>query len=78
MAITKRRLSNTTNFRLWLTADMEWPEIDLSLELLGHGTCPKTESGLPKCFFSLVLAVELLLPFLVHFAKSMRITAKRS
>lgn len=47
------------------------------LELMGYGTCPKTASGLPKCFFSLGLAVALLMPFLVHIAKSKRLTAQR-
>ncbi len=47
------------------------------LELMGYGTCPKTESGLPKCFFSLGLAVALFVPFLVHIVRSKRIMAQR-
>ena len=42
------------------------------LELMGHGTCPKTAGGIPKCFFSLGLAVALFVPFLFHFAQSKR------
>lgn len=42
------------------------------LELLGHGTCPKTEGGIPKCFFSLGLAAALFVPFLIHVATSKR------
>lgn len=42
------------------------------LELLGHDTCPKTEGGIPKCYFSLALAVTLAIPFLVHIAMTRR------
>ncbi len=42
------------------------------LELLGHGTCPQTAGGLPKCYLSLALASALLLPFLTHFYKTRR------
>ena len=38
------------------------------LELTGHETCPRTDSGIPKCFFSLGLAVTLFAPFLLHCA----------
>ena len=40
------------------------------LELMGNDTCPKTEGGIPKCFFSLALAMVLLLPFLIHIART--------
>ncbi len=42
-----------------------------ALELLGQDICPKTSGGWPKCFFSLGLAVGIILPVLVHwiFAK---------
>lgn len=78
LTVLHRRLWNPWVFLLAWLPIFALAAMGSSLELLGHGTCPKTESGLPKCFFSLVLAVALLLPFLVHFAKSMRITAKRS
>lgn len=42
------------------------------LELMGHDTCPKTEGGIPKCYFSLALAMALVLPFLVHIAMTRR------
>ncbi len=48
------------------------------LELMGHETCPKTEAGIPKCFFSLALAVALFLPVLVHIGRSRRIAAQRT
>ena len=31
-----------------------------SLEVLGHGTCPVSESGVPMCYYSLFLAAILL------------------
>ena len=37
-------------------------------ELAGHDTCPKTENGIPKCFFSLALASSLIVPFLLRYA----------
>lgn len=40
------------------------------LELSGYGTCPQTESGIPKCFFSLGLAVALFVPFLFHLRQA--------
>lgn len=39
------------------------------LELAGHGTCPQTENGIPKCFLSLALATALIVPFVIHFAR---------
>lgn len=45
------------------------------LELLGRDTCPKTAGGIPKCYFSLALAVALITPFLLHLAMSGRSTA---
>lgn len=42
------------------------------LEFLGHDTCPKTTGGIPKCYFSLGLAIALVLPFLVHIANKKR------
>ena len=30
-----------------------------TLEVLGHGTCPVSESGIPMCYISLALAVAL-------------------
>jgi hypothetical protein len=46
-------------------------------ELLGLDVCPKTSDGIPKCFFSLGLAVALILPVLLHFAKAMRASRVR-
>ena len=47
-------------------------------ELLGLDVCPKTASGgIPKCFFSLGLAVALILPVLLHFAKATRASRVR-
>jgi hypothetical protein len=40
------------------------------LELSGYGTCPQTEGGIPKCFFSLGLAVALLVPFLFYVTQA--------
>ncbi len=37
-----------------------------ALEWMGHGTCPKTSSEIPKCYFSLGLASAIILPFLIH------------
>jgi len=48
------------------------------LELLGHGTCPKTEGGMPKCFFSLGLAIALIVPFVIHVARAHREDAGRA
>lgn len=64
--------------RLWTPALFAagWAPIFLlaaagsGLELLGHGTCPKTEGGMPKCFFSLGLAVALFVPFAIHVARA--------
>ncbi len=36
------------------------------LELSGHDVCPKTDTGIPKCFFCLALAVVIIIPFLFH------------
>ncbi len=36
------------------------------LELLGHDVCPKTDTGFPKCYFSLALAVVIIIPYLFH------------
>ncbi len=43
-----------------------------ALEVLGQGICPKTESGWPKCFFSLALALTLLVPLLIHWVGNRR------
>jgi hypothetical protein len=48
------------------------------LELTGHGTCPKTSGEIPKCFFSLGLAVALIVPFLIHFAQTRRSNAENT
>lgn len=42
------------------------------LELIGYGSCPKTAGGVPKCFFSLGLAVALFVPFILHVTKTRR------
>ena len=78
LTVLHRRLWNPWVFLLAWLPIFALAAMGSSLELLGHGTCPKTESGFPKCFFSLALAVALLLPILVHFAKSKRFTAQRS
>ena len=39
-------------------------------ELAGHGTCPKTSGGIPKCFFSLGLAVFLIFPVIPNLIAS--------
>ena len=41
-----------------------------TLELLGNGTCPETAGGIPKCYFSLGLAIALVLPVLIHIVNS--------
>ena len=43
-----------------------------SLDILGMEACPKTTGGIPKCYFSLALAVFLFIPFLVYFLKDRR------
>ena len=49
-----------------------------SLEIIGDGTCPKTEAGIPKCFFSLGLAIALFAPFIHNIINRRRLTqAKR-
>ena len=48
------------------------------LELLGQGTCPKTEGGVPKCFFSLALAIALFIPFVFHAAVNTRFGSKNN
>jgi hypothetical protein len=78
VTVLHRRLWNPWVFLLAWLPIFSLAAMGSSLELLGHGTCPKTDSGLPKCFLSLALAVALFLPFLVHFAKSMRIKVQRS
>lgn len=35
-----------------------------SFELAGYDTCPKNQSGWPKCYFSLMLACAIVLPLL--------------
>ncbi len=37
------------------------------LELLGQDACPKTESGWPKCFSSLILASVIFLPLPINW-----------
>ncbi len=39
-------------------------------ELFGFEVCPRTEASIPKCFFSLALALAILAPFLFHHLKS--------
>lgn len=41
-----------------------------TLELFGYETCPKTAGGIPKCYFSLELAIALILPMIVLKIKS--------
>ena len=45
------------------------------LELMGHETCPKTSGGIPKCYFSLGLAIALYAPFLIHMMRPIPSTA---
>ncbi|MEH6545191.1 MAG: hypothetical protein V7701_02100 [Sneathiella sp.] len=44
--------------------------IGTGMELSGAGTCPKTASGIPKCYFSLGLAGLLSIPLLFHYLAS--------
>lgn len=46
--------------------------IGTGLELTGAGTCPKTQSGIPKCYFSLGLAGLLFIPLVFHYVASGR------
>jgi len=40
------------------------------LELFGRDTCPKVDGGWPKCYFSLALAVAIILPVLLNWLLS--------
>ncbi len=40
--------------------------IGSGFEISGAEACPKTQGGVPMCFLSMGLAVELAAPFLVH------------
>lgn len=44
--------------------------IGTAMELTGAGTCPKTASGIPKCYFSLSLAGLLSIPLLFQYLAS--------
>ena len=67
-----RRLWNPWVFFLaWLPIFL-FAAVGSGLELTGAGTCPKTEGGIPKCFFSLGLAATLFLLFLFNPAKTRR------
>lgn len=46
--------------------------IGTGLELTGAGECPKTQRGIPKCYFSLGLASLLFIPLVFHYAASGR------
>lgn len=46
--------------------------IGTSLEVLGMEACPKTAGGIPKCYFSLALAISLFVPFLIIQLKAKR------
>ena len=57
-AINPRRL-NPLFFIGWLPV-FAMALTGTSLEILGHGTCPVSDSGVPMCYYSLLLAVVLL------------------
>ena len=48
----------------WLTIFL-FAFVGSMMELAGYGTCPKTADGWPKCFFSLLLALAVITPWLV-------------
>ena len=70
LTVLHRRLWNPWVFLISWLPIFALAATGSGLELMGHETCPKTESGIPKCFFSLGLAVALLIPFLINIAKS--------
>ena len=72
MTVLHRRLWNGWMFLLGWFPVFALAATGSTLELLGNGTCPKTAGGIPKCYFSLGLAVVLVLPFLFHIAKTRR------
>ncbi len=41
------------------------------LELAGTQTCPRTASGTPTCYFSLAIAILLVLLFVISFEKNL-------
>ncbi len=43
-----------------------------SLELAGRETCPRTAGGVPKCYFSLALAIAVFVPVLIHILRVRR------
>lgn len=47
-----------------------------SLELFGRPTCPRSESGWPLCYTSLILGVSLLITFLIAVLIEKRSTAR--
>jgi len=72
VTVLHRRLWNRWVFLLGWFPIFALAAAGSALELLGHDTCPKTAGGIPKCYYSLGLAVVLVLPFLVHIAKTRR------
>ena len=40
-----------------------------ALEITGHGTCPQTTSGIPKCYLSLALGLCIATPILFHLGR---------
>lgn len=40
-----------------------------ALEITGHGTCPQTTGGIPKCYLSLALGLCIAAPLLIHLAQ---------
>lgn len=64
------RLWNSKAFILSWLIILSLALIGTSLEVLGMEACPKTEGGIPKCYFSLALAIFLFVPFFVNLLKS--------
>ena len=40
-----------------------------ALEITGHGTCPQTTGGIPKCYLSLALGLCIAAPILFHLGR---------
>ncbi|MGI9350949.1 MAG: hypothetical protein ACR2O3_05250 [Rhizobiaceae bacterium] len=58
------RFWNPTLFLIgWLPVFL-FALVGSSLELAGNDTCPKTQGGWPKCYFSLLLACAVFAPLL--------------
>ena len=70
LTVLHYRLWNPVVFLSAWLAIFALAAIGSGLELAGHEACPTTEGGIPKCYFSLGLALALFMPFLIHLMTS--------